>query len=65
IKAARCSDQTRQRFRSFAASGSYSRKLLRFHWAAPFGTFKGASHVVMVSHPDKVEKVIEDAASNK
>jgi pimeloyl-ACP methyl ester carboxylesterase len=26
---------------------------------------KGASHVVMVSHPDKVAKVIEDAASNK
>jgi pimeloyl-ACP methyl ester carboxylesterase len=26
---------------------------------------KGASHVVMVSHPDKVAKVIEDAASSK
>ncbi|ANM14616.1 MULTISPECIES: alpha/beta fold hydrolase [unclassified Rhizobium] len=26
---------------------------------------KGASHVVMVSHPDRVAKVIEDAASNK
>lgn len=26
---------------------------------------KGASHVVMVSHPDKVAKIIEDAASSK
>jgi pimeloyl-ACP methyl ester carboxylesterase len=26
---------------------------------------KGASHVVMVSHPDKVAKIIEDAASAK
>jgi pimeloyl-ACP methyl ester carboxylesterase len=26
---------------------------------------KGASHVVMVSHPDAVAKVIEAAAKNK